>query len=175
MATRKRAGAEAAYQAIYNWASPNLQGVHLPGTGTKTANEVAADMRAALDARYIAGYADAISDSIKVLREGRETPNPLDVLRSLLKTKRASQSSRSGRTKPLNGEKTHPLKPAAIAVLISLAEEGPLASHRINPGVRDRLRRENLAEEFMSEQGKNCYRITDAGKRALSAIKGGVN
>jgi hypothetical protein len=71
---------------------------------------------------------------------------------------------------PLNGEKTHPLKPGSIAVLRRLAQ-GPVGSHLINPGVQNRLRREALAEEFFSNGGR-AYRITDAGRAALAKAEG---
>jgi hypothetical protein len=69
---------------------------------------------------------------------------------------------------PLNGKKTHPLKPASLSVLRVLSRK-PLKAHLINPGVRDRLTREGLAEEYYqygTHQG-TYYRITDAGRTAL--------
>lgn len=69
--------------------------------------------------------------------------------------------------KPLNGTKTHPLKPASLAALRALAE-GPAESFLLNPGVRDRLSRGGLAEEYISKAGRRCYRITDAGRAALA-------
>jgi hypothetical protein len=74
---------------------------------------------------------------------------------------------------PLNGTKTHPLKPKSIAVLRDLAE-APVESCRINPGVRDRLTREGLAEEHAPTAGVNaarrCHRITDAGRKVLASL-----
>lgn len=72
---------------------------------------------------------------------------------------------------PLNGTKTHPLKPASLAILRQLAE-GPMRAHLINPGVRDRLSRESLAEEYHGFYGGRSgpfYRITDAGRAALAS------
>jgi hypothetical protein len=71
---------------------------------------------------------------------------------------------------PLNGEKTHPLKSGSIAALRQLAR-GPVCSHLINPGVRNRLTREALAEEFFSNGGR-AYRITDAGRAAIAKAEG---
>jgi len=71
---------------------------------------------------------------------------------------------------PLNRTKTHPLKPASIAVLRRLAEDGPVRSHMINPGVRNRLSREGLVEEYHGFYGGRAgpfYRITDVGRQSL--------
>lgn len=70
---------------------------------------------------------------------------------------------------PLNGTKTHPLKPASITVLRKLAE-APIRSFEINAGVRDRLTREGLAEEFSGRTARRYYRITDAGRKALASF-----
>ena len=70
--------------------------------------------------------------------------------------------------KPLNGTKTHPLKPAALAVLRSLVDGGPRRAHTINPGVRNRLAREGLAEECNIGPSGSFYCITDAGRLALA-------
>jgi len=76
---------------------------------------------------------------------------------------------------PLNGTKTHPLKPASIAVLRQLAL-GPIRAEKINPGVRDRLSREGLAVErprgALSLPGARAmqWEITDAGRAALAQI-----
>jgi hypothetical protein len=72
---------------------------------------------------------------------------------------------------PLNGTKTHPLSEHAKEVLRSLARFN-LPAHRINPGVRDRLGREELIEirEIRSSNNKslmggtNWVFITDAGR-----------
>lgn len=74
---------------------------------------------------------------------------------------------------PLNGMKTHPLKPASIAALRRLAH-GPVRSEQLNPGVRDRLHREGLAEEhsagaFPSARARQ-WEITAAGRAALAEI-----
>lgn len=74
--------------------------------------------------------------------------------------------------KPLNGTKTHPLKPASIAMLKRMAENGPVDAHKINPGIRDRLSREGLAEKCY-RHGYDYgvfYRITDAGRKALASL-----
>lgn len=76
---------------------------------------------------------------------------------------------------PLNGTKTHPLKPASIAVLELMLRQGPQPKHEINPGVRDRLAREDLIEAvraipYHSTKEYDCYRITDAGRAALEAL-----
>ena len=68
--------------------------------------------------------------------------------------------------RPLNGTKTHQLKPSSIAVLRSLAEDGPRRAHTINPGVRNRLHREGLVEEY--GEAVRFYRITNAGRAAIS-------
>lgn len=47
---------------------------------------------------------------------------------------------------PLNGTKTHPLSRHAMAVLEKL-EAGPVPRQSINPGVCNRLLREQLVEE----------------------------
>lgn len=70
--------------------------------------------------------------------------------------------------KPLNGEKTHPLKPASIDVLRQLKRES-IRAHRINPGIRDRLYREGLARWFYD--GRDTFwTITEAGISALATI-----
>lgn len=73
--------------------------------------------------------------------------------------------------KPQNGEKTHPLKPASIAVLRELAT-GPLPSYRVNPGTRNRLRREGLADEIerVGARPYRRYAITQAGRDRLAEI-----
>ena len=69
--------------------------------------------------------------------------------------------------KPLNGTKTHPLSEHALGVL-RLLSEAMLGGHTINPGVRDRLSREGLAE-----QNGRFWQITDEGRARLAeqAIK----
>lgn len=68
---------------------------------------------------------------------------------------------------PLNGTRTHPLSEHAKGVLRELAE-GSIRSHLINPGVRDRFERENLAVEN-ELNGKRFYSITAAGRARLIA------
>ena len=67
---------------------------------------------------------------------------------------------------PLNGEKTHPLTAHAIGVLRSLAK-APVRSYLINPGVFNRLAREDLAE-IRSVHGIRFVEITAAGRAALA-------
>lgn len=69
--------------------------------------------------------------------------------------------------RPLNGSKTHPLKPASLAILRELADHA-MPAFEINPGIRDRLTREGLAEEYAAKIGRSYYRITDAGRKALA-------
>lgn len=47
---------------------------------------------------------------------------------------------------PLNGTKTHPLTPHAIAELRHIKNHGPVPAQSINAGVRDRFHREALVE-----------------------------
>lgn len=68
---------------------------------------------------------------------------------------------------PLHGRKTHPLSEHAIGVLRLLDRHGPLEGYAINPGVRDRLSREHLAE-----QSGKVWRITDEGRAALAEAGG---
>jgi len=63
---------------------------------------------------------------------------------------------------PLNGTKTHPLKPASLEALRRLAR-GPVPGHTLNPGVRDRLSRSDYAAQ--GNHGK--WFITPAGLAAL--------
>lgn len=78
--------------------------------------------------------------------------------------------------RPLNGTKTHPLSDFSRAKLRELAK-GPIPACKINPGVIDRLLREELAEcrpmESPFSTVKGMTRgvwITGAG---LSEIAGG--
>jgi len=68
--------------------------------------------------------------------------------------------------RPLNGTRTHPLKAGSLNTLRELRLRD-IPSHLINPGVRNRLTREALAEEYV-EHGRRFYRITDAGREASS-------
>lgn len=45
---------------------------------------------------------------------------------------------------PLNGTRTHPLSEAALDALRSLDSDGPAPTQQFNPGVVDRLLREEL-------------------------------
>lgn len=81
-------------------------------------------------------------------------------------------------TKPLNGEKTHPLTAHAINWLTDL-DKDPWPRQAINPGVVDRLLREalvvpvDLISPYKSHRGKRIehLRITDAGRAALKAAR----
>ena len=70
---------------------------------------------------------------------------------------------------PLNGKKTHPLRPASIAALRRLAAQD-LWPHEMNAGVRDRLERGALATWAYNEKGFPLWSITDAGRAALAEI-----
>lgn len=75
---------------------------------------------------------------------------------------------------PLNGTRTHPLSAHAIDVLRDLFR-GPVRRHLINPGVRDRLSREDLAEEIELPLGPKSemllyVRITEAGIARLEEL-----
>ena len=63
---------------------------------------------------------------------------------------------------PLNGTKTHPLKPASLEALRRLAC-GPVPGHTLNPGVRDRLSR----SDYAAQGDHNQWFITPAGRAAL--------
>lgn len=75
--------------------------------------------------------------------------------------------------RPLNGAETHPLTAHAKEKLRDLAA-GPLPRQAVNPGVANRLLRENLVESvmlpspFRTHNGKRIehLRITDAGRCA---------
>ena len=77
--------------------------------------------------------------------------------------------------KPLNGTKTHPLTAHALAELRDLANK-PCPRQAVNPGVSDRLLREDLVEvvmlpsPFRAHAGKPLehLRITDAGRLAAA-------
>lgn len=77
--------------------------------------------------------------------------------------------------KPLNGTKTHPLTQASIEVLRDIARQGFVPRQKLNPGVYDRLDRENLIETaplpspYKTHKGKwiDHVGITEAGRLAL--------
>lgn len=83
----------------------------------------------------------------------------------------------TGRTEPLNGSKTHPLTDNAWEALDFLRRRGPQPASEINPGIRDRLSREGLAEEvwitspYRSHKGAKCahYAITEVGQARLDS------
>ena len=76
---------------------------------------------------------------------------------------------------PLNGDKTHPLSAHALDELADIARK-PVPCNAVNPGVGNRLMREDLVEvvnlpsPFKTHKGGDCahYQITDAGRAALS-------
>jgi hypothetical protein len=78
---------------------------------------------------------------------------------------------------PLNGTKTHPLKPASVETLRRLAKEA-LPRQEINPGVANRLERESLVESvdlpspYVSHKGRliEHVRATAAGLAMLAQI-----
>lgn len=86
---------------------------------------------------------------------------------------------------PLNGTKTHPLSEHAIGELRDIAA-APVPRQAVNPGVANRLLREELVEQvqlpspFKSHHGRHgkgtCIhlRITDAGREALLTQAGGA-
>ncbi len=82
---------------------------------------------------------------------------------------------------PLNGTKTHPLSAHALSVLARLASmDDGIPCQAINPGVVNRLRREDLAEiyqrpsPYKTHKGaKISYlRITAAGRHELLSREG---
>jgi hypothetical protein len=76
---------------------------------------------------------------------------------------------------PLNGTKTHELSEHALEELRNLAR-APMPTMQINPGVVNRLQREELAEvvqlpsPFKAHKGGTCnhLQITDKGRERLS-------
>jgi hypothetical protein len=78
---------------------------------------------------------------------------------------------------PLNGTKTHPLSEHAIAELRNLAT-APEPTTGVNPGVVNRLMRENFAEivelpsPFKTHKGRPIpyLRITEAGREKLATL-----
>lgn len=79
-----------------------------------------------------------------------------------------------GERTSLNGGKTQPLTKFARSVLAQIAQS-PVPAQSVNPGVRDRLTREDLVEmvqltsPYMIHRGGTCWhlRITDAGRAEL--------
>jgi hypothetical protein len=84
--------------------------------------------------------------------------------------------------KPLNGAKTHPLSEHARQLLAEIANT-PLAAHAVNPGVTNRLLRENavelvsMASPFKSHKGGKCQFlcITDIGRRIVREEDVGID
>jgi hypothetical protein len=79
-----------------------------------------------------------------------------------------TESMETSRT-PLNGVKTHPLKAASIDALRRLTKTNSVGSWCFNPGVKDRLLREDLIVIF-NAHGSNYVAITDAGRERLAQI-----
>lgn len=82
---------------------------------------------------------------------------------------------------PLNGTRTHPLSAHAIAELRNIALD-PVPRCTVNPGVANRLERENLVDvvhlpsPFPTHHKRGIHniphlRITDAGRAALEQGK----
>jgi len=76
--------------------------------------------------------------------------------------------------KPLNGEKTHPLSAHAVTVLRSL-ERTSRPKYEINPGVVNRLLREQLVElvdrPTPDLRGRRVHvRLTVEGRRRLAGL-----
>lgn len=77
-------------------------------------------------------------------------------------------------TRPMNGTKTHPLTKSSLSALSDLARR-PDARQNLNPGVSNRLLREDLVESvqlpspFTSHKGKliEHLQITEAGRVVL--------
>lgn len=80
---------------------------------------------------------------------------------------------------PLYGRKTHPLSPHAADILRGLCG-GPWPAQEINPGVINRLLREDLIvmvqkpSPYQTGKGQpiNFAEITPAGRNAVAAMKG---
>lgn len=81
--------------------------------------------------------------------------------------------------KPLNGTRTHTLKPASIEALRRLAQ-GPLPRQELNPGVANRLERQALVEAvdlpspYATHGGKKIQhlRASPAGIEVLAELDG---
>ncbi len=79
---------------------------------------------------------------------------------------------------PLNGTKTHPLSPHAIARLKEISDGRPVPAHVINPGVINRFQRSNLIElidlpsPYKTGKGKKIahIQITQAGLDFLASL-----
>lgn len=72
---------------------------------------------------------------------------------------------------PLNGSKTHPLCEHALGILKSLLN-GPIPNYKINPGVINRLLREDLIEIVWIEKASynNKYKEKQKVRVANSQI-----
>jgi len=74
---------------------------------------------------------------------------------------------------PLNGVKTHPLSSHALGVLEQISK-APMPRQEVNPGVVNRLQREDLVEIKLQESPYKSVKckiqflfVTDAGRAAL--------
>lgn len=80
--------------------------------------------------------------------------------------------------KPLNGERTHDLKPASLEALRRISEK-PLPRQELNAGVANRLLREGLVESvdlqspYASHKGRQIehLRVSAAGVARLAASR----
>ncbi len=63
---------------------------------------------------------------------------------------------------PLNGVKTHPLSDHARGVLKRMVG-GAIEAYTVNPGVRNRLDREDLISYYIRTDGRQMIRLTLAG------------
>lgn len=76
--------------------------------------------------------------------------------------------------RPMNGTKTHPLSQLAISRLLDIARR-PIPSQEVNPGIVNRLLREELVRTVRLPSPYNTHRgallahleITDAGRAVL--------
>jgi len=83
-------------------------------------------------------------------------------------------SKRPASRKPLNGERTHPLSQHALSTLRRIAV-APVPRQEVNPGVANRLEREELVRglqlksPYASRKGTvEHLEITEAGRSALA-------
>lgn len=76
---------------------------------------------------------------------------------------------------PLNGTKTHPLTPFALRTLAKL-KAGPIPRQEVNPGVVDRLLRDDLVtlidlpSPYKNNAGGKCVHVRISGP-GLSALR----
>jgi hypothetical protein len=79
--------------------------------------------------------------------------------------------------RPLNGEKTHPLKRGTIMAMQRIERETSLACYLVNPGIINRLLRENLAYTFQDTavnlRRSQRIQLTGKGRAVLRDIEAG--